>query len=151
VSLFGKNILTKSDQIDRQKLAHIVFADSTQLARQNDLIHPIVLDRVEQLMVQYSTADDVPAIVLDMPLLVETGWEKKCDRLIFVDCKRQTRAKRAQKMGISDESQLRKRENFQNPLDTKADLADNTIDNNFGYSELARQVAEIFSFVVDNE
>ena len=84
-------------------------------------------------------------------MLVEAGWEKRCDSLIFVECKRQTRAERAKKMGIFDERQLSVRENFQNPLDTKADLADNTIDNNFGYSELARQVAEIFSFVVDNK
>ena len=71
--------------------------------------------------------------------------------LIFVECDRRTRAKRAEKMGISAKRQLILRENFQNPLDTKANLADNTIDNNFGYSELARQVAEIFSFLVGNE
>jgi dephospho-CoA kinase len=80
--------------------------------------------------------------------LAEVGWEKRCDKLIFVDCSYQKRLDRAKKMGILDERQLGIRENFQMPLDRKADLADNTIDNNSGLSDLARQVADIFSHIV---
>ena len=47
-------------------------------------------------------------------------------------------------MGVSNENQLKIRENFQISLDNKAGIADNTIDNNSGFSALAGQVAEIF-------
>jgi dephospho-CoA kinase len=84
-----------------------------------------------------------------MPLLLEVGWEKRCDRLIFVECDPQIRAERAKKMGIFDENQLKVRENSQISLDKKVGVADNIIENNSGFSALVRQVANIFSSVLD--
>ena len=86
--------------------------------------------------------------MLDMPLLVEVGWAKRCDKLVFVDCEAYLRLDRAKKMGICEKSQLSVRENFQISLDSKARLADNVICNNSGLSELSRQVVEIFSYMV---
>jgi dephospho-CoA kinase len=83
-----------------------------------------------------------------MPLLAEVGWAGRCDKLIFVECKRHLQVERAKKMGILDENQLKIRENFQISLDNKAQLADNTVHNNSGFSALARQVADIFSCIV---
>jgi dephospho-CoA kinase len=79
------------------------------------------------------------------------GWHKRCKKLVFVDCQANLRAARAGKMGIFGEEQLIIRENFQIPLDMKMKLADNVIDNNSGASQLARQVAEIFSTIVSGE
>jgi dephospho-CoA kinase len=151
VSLFGEGILTESGDIDRVKLAQLVFCEGDGLSKLNGIIHPVVLARVEKLIDRYNDQSDVPAIVLDMPLLAEVGWEKRCDKLIFVDCREQIRAERAKKTGILTESELRNREKFQKQLDSKAALADNIINNNNGYFELARQVAKIFSFMVENE
>jgi dephospho-CoA kinase len=150
-SSFGKVVLDPAGNIDRKKLADIVFGDAAKLAELNNIIHPLVLARVERLIERYRRQDKVRAIVLDMPLLVEVGWAERCDKLIFVDCKRELRAVRAKKMGIFSEEQLKMRENFQIPLDRKVSLADNTIDNNSGSSKLARQVAEIFFYIMDGE
>jgi dephospho-CoA kinase len=57
---------------------------------------------------------------------------------------------RAKKIGIFDENQLKIRENFQISLDKKVSIADNVIDNNSGLSALAKQVADIFSYIMDN-
>ena len=84
-------------------------------------------------------------------MLVEIGWAKRCDKLIFVDCQEQIRINRAKKMGIFDEKQFKIRENFQISLDKKAALADNTIDSNSGFATLVKQVADIFSCIVDKE
>ena len=99
-------------------------------------------------MERHSRQDQVKAIVLDMPLLVEVGWDKRCDRLIFVDCKLELRAARAKKKGF-DRNQLKNRENFQISLDNKVDLADNVVVNNSGFSALVRQIADIFSDIMD--
>jgi len=88
--------------------------------------------------------------VLDMPLLVEVGWAERCDRLIFVDCRRQIRAERVKKVGFFNENQLKIRENFQISLDKKRNIADNIIDNNSGFSALTEQVTNIFACVMDN-
>ena len=150
VSLFGKVIIDSAGKIDRRKLANIVFADGDKLSALNKIIHPLVLRRAEELIKQYNRQNQVKAIVLDMPLLMEVGWVRRCDRLVFVDCGRQLRVERAKKMGISDEKQFKIRENFQISLDSKANIADNTIDNNSGFRELVKQVADIFSYIVDN-
>jgi len=139
----------RSRRIDREKLAELVFADADKLSSLNRIIHPLVLQRAEELIEQYNRQNQVKAIVLDMPLLVEVGWDKRCDKLIFVDCRRKLRLDRAKKMGF-DKNQVKIRENFQISLDNKANLADNTIENNSDFSVLAKQVVNIFSYIMYN-
>jgi len=148
VGLFDQAILDSAGKIDHKKLADVIFADADKLSSLNKIIHPLVLGRAEELIKQYNSQNEVKAIVLDMPLLVEVGWAKRCDKLIFVDCKRQLRVDRAKKMGVFDENQLKIRENFQISLDNKANLTDNIIDNNSDFSALARQVTDIFSYIM---
>ncbi len=146
---FGREILDSAGKIDRKKLADIVFADAGKLSFLNGILHPHVLERAEKKIEQYSRRDQSKAIVLDMPLLVEVGWAERCDRLIYVKCSQKTREKRAKNAGL-DKNQLKIRENFQISLDNKARLADNTIENNSDFSTLVRQVADIFSDIMDN-
>jgi len=162
IASFGRSILDSAGKIDRKKLAEVVFTDvdklspaslgsdqNPPLAGLNRIIHPLVLQRAEQLIEQYNRQKQVKAIVLDMPLLVEVGWDKRCDKLIFVDCEQKLRLDRAKKLGF-EKNQVKIRENFQISLDNKANLADNTINNNSDFSALARQVADIFSYIVYN-
>lgn len=151
IATFGQGILGSTGKVNRKKLADVVFVDSDKLSLLNKMLHPLVLKRAEELIKQFNRQNQVKAIVLDMPLLVEVGWDKRCDKLIFVDCVWQLRADRAKKLGFYDENQLKIRENLQNSLDRKVGLADNTIDNNSGFSALAKQVADIFSYIVDDE
>ncbi len=145
VSSFGDTILDSTGKIDHKKLADIVFADAGRLSSLNRIIHPFVLERADELIKQYNRQNQVKVIVLDMPLLVEVGWAGRCDKLIFVDCERQLRVDRAKKMGLFDENQLKIRENFQISLDNKANITDNIINNNSGFSALVKQVTDIFS------
>jgi len=149
VALFGREVVDSSGNIDRKRLGEIVFADHNKLTTLNRIIHPLVIERVEELIEQYKHQDQIKAIVLDMPLLVEIGWAERCNKLIFVDCEEKIRAKRAEKMGF-DKNQLKNRENFQISLDNKETLADNTIENNSDFSAMVRQVADIFSDIMNN-
>ncbi len=149
VSLFGPDVLDSTEKIDHEKLAEVVFADDEKLSSLNRIIHPLVLQRTEELVEQYNHQNQVKAIVLDMPLLVEVGWHKRCDKLIFVDCRQKLRLDRAKKMGF-EKKQVKIRENFQSSLDNKESLADNTIENNSDFSAIAKQVTGIFSYIVDN-
>ena len=148
VASFGREILNSAGQIDRKKLADAVFTDAERLSSLNDIVHPFVLRRTEELIARYSPQDQFKAIVLDMPLLAEVGWAGRCDRLVFVQCNDQLRASRAKKKGF-DANQLKIREKFQISLDKKVTLADNMVVNNSGFSALVRQVADIFSDITD--
>ncbi len=149
LEFFGPAILDSTGKIDRRKLAEIVFTDAEKLTLLNGIIHPLVFQKAEQLIKKFNDQNQVKAIVLDMPLLMEVGWAKRCDKLIFVDCEPKLRAKRAEKMGFN-KNQLKIRENFQISLDKKIKLTDNIIENNSGFSALVRQVADIFSYIVGN-
>ena len=149
VTIFGRDVVSSSGNIDRKRLGEIVFADNDKLMILNGIIHPLVIERAEELIEQYKRQNQIKAVVLDMPLLVEIGWAGRCNKLIFVDCTEKIRAERAKKKGF-DENQLKFRENFQISLDNKAALADNTIENNSDFSAMVRQVADIFSDIMNN-
>ena len=150
VAFFGRDVVGSSGNIDRKRLGEIVFADYNKLTMLNGIIHPLVIDRAEELIEQYKQQNQIKAIVLDMPLLVEIGWAGRCNKLIFVDCKEKIRVERAKKLGF-DKNQLKIRENFQISLDKKLALADNTVENNSDFSAMVRQVADIFSDIMNNK
>lgn len=149
IALFGSEILNAQEQIDRSKLADIVFADAEKLSVLNKIIHPAVLERSVELIEKYKHQNKARAIVLDMPLLAEVGWDKKCDSIVFIECSEQLRAQRAKKKGIFSVRELKIRENFQISLDNKRKLADNIIDNNSGLSMVVDQVAGIFDSIIE--
>ena len=145
VRLLGPGVLNACGELDRGKIARIVFADTRQLDALNKVIHPRVLQRTEELIAQYNTDSHVKAIVLDMPLLVEAGWADRCDSVVFVECDRKRRIERARRKGLLDEREIEIRENSQISLDKKVTLADSIVDNNSDVSTLVGQVKKIFS------
>ena len=147
VLALGEAILDASGRIDREKVASVVFGDPQKLSELNQIVHPPVLREVERLIAYYQDRTDVPAVVLDMPLLLEVGWADRCDRLIYIACDLQTRLARA---GALSPAEVLLRENLQISLDKKASVADNIIENNSDFSALVRQIATIFSTVVKN-
>jgi dephospho-CoA kinase len=147
VHLFGPSVLNTERKIDRKKLAKIVFVDVDKLLQLNKILHPLVLRKTKQLIKTCENEDKMKAIVLDMPLLAEVGWDKLCNRIIFVKSRKKMRAARAKKLGFT-ENQLKKREKFQISLDKKFRLADNIIENNSDFSALVRQVDKIFSNII---
>lgn len=146
---FGREILDQSKKVDRRKLGQVVFADKDKLAILNQILHRRVLEKVESLIDTHNGCPNVKAIVLDMPLLVEVGWDKRCDYIVFVQCKRHLRQQRARKKGILAKNKLKIRENLQISLDNKVAIADNVINNNSGFLALAGQVIDVFSCIME--
>ena len=145
VRLLGGTVLDVHGLIDRKRVGAIVFADPGKLAALNRIIHPPVMAEVERRLRAYQQDSRVPAVVLDVPLLVEVGWADRCDRLIFVACDLETRLARSRTLTLEE---IQARENFQISLDKKANLSDNTIQNGSDLSALAGQIATIFSSLV---
>ena len=83
INEFGVGILDSFGRVDRSKLAEIVFADENKLSALNEILHPLIMKRTEQLIGRYEKIENIKAIVLDVALLAEVGWDKKCDKLIF--------------------------------------------------------------------
>jgi dephospho-CoA kinase len=129
---WGDEIFSTEGKIDRRRLAARVFAPTTEgqeeLRYLERLTHPLIREilalRVDQLLRQ----GDVPAVVIDAPLLVEAGWNEFCDRILFVEAPRAVRLARAAGRGWS-EQEFADREARQHSCEVKRPLADVVIDN----------------------
>lgn len=148
--VFGKVVFDSKGGIDRVLLGETVFENKENVDRINRIIHPLVLARTEELISELNGRGGIKAIVLDMPLLVEAGWAKKCDKLVFVGCKEEICAQRSHKKGLLAKKQLKKRKKFQISLDKKVKIADYIVDNNSDLSALAEQVSRVFSIIINN-
>lgn len=69
--------------VDRTLLGARVFNDAAALHRLEGIIHPLVR-QVEQDFLAKAAAEGAPLVVLDIPLLFETGGEGRCDRVVVV-------------------------------------------------------------------
>jgi len=148
---FGEGVFDSAGRVDREELARKVFEDEQAVTKINRIIHPPVLSRCEELIAEFNRRSDIKAVVLDIPLLAEAGWLQQCDKLVFVGCNEEIRARRAAKKGRFSKNQLKKRENFQIFLDKKKKIADYIVDNNSGLSATAEQVERIFTIIIDKK
>jgi len=145
---WGDKVLDEAGRVSRDKIGEIVFDNPGELGRLTKLVHPKVLE-MQSLMLQGYMADSgVKAIVLDVPLLVEVGWEKQCDCLVYVEVEDGIRrARLREKRGWGSEK-IKKIENLQIVLDKKAKMSEYVVGNSSDIPDLALQVAKIFSLVL---
>lgn len=69
--------------IDRAALSALIAADPAVLPRLESIVHPIVRRRQERFL-QAAALRRAPAVALDIPLLLETGGERRCDTVLVV-------------------------------------------------------------------
>ncbi|MCX5702364.1 MAG: dephospho-CoA kinase [Candidatus Omnitrophica bacterium] len=139
VATFGPSILRKDRRINRDKLAKIAFSDKALLKSLNKILHPEILRIIKKKIRTLSSK----IIVLDAPLLIETGLTKLADKIIVVKIKRSQQLKRIQKKTFLDPADILKRIRFQLPLSKKIRLADFIIDNSGTIEKTKNQAAQI--------
>ena len=89
--------------MDRAKLAAIVLNDSAALARLEAIVHPLVSDSTEKFLAQ-AQARGAKVVVLDVPLLFETGTERRCDAVVVVSAPPEVQRRRAfDRPGMTEE------------------------------------------------
>lgn len=139
---FGDEILAPDGQVDRRNLAMRVFGDSdTQLDARKKLesiLHPAIRLETEELIQSVSQETDV--VILDAALLLEAGWGKRCDALIFIDTPLAIRQQRVRSNRNWSADELTRRESAQWPVERKQTFAEFTVDNSGTIEESARQM-----------
>ncbi len=118
---WGDRILDSEGQISRRAVARIVFAPSGQADKQflEQITHPRIEQRLQQELAAARTSPQPPrVVVIDAALLFEAGWDKLCDKILFVDAPRDARLERAVRRGWSAD-QFAAREAAQLPLEEK--------------------------------
>ncbi len=101
---FGKEILGPDGEIDRKRLADIVFNDEDELACLNSMTHPYVKQEIISEIARIKKEDRYPFIALEAALLLESGYENICDEIWYVYTSPDIRRERMkQTRGYSDE------------------------------------------------
>jgi dephospho-CoA kinase len=147
-SWWGGSICTPQGDVDHRAVADIVFHNPQELSRLEGLLHPMILRRFEALEAAHASDPAVRAIVLDAPKLFESGLDRFCDTVIFVEADRARRVERVARARGWSEEELTSRENLQNPLDRKKASADHVVTNHSGIDALRLQVERVFSSVL---
>jgi dephospho-CoA kinase len=136
---FGDGIVGADGQVNRKAVASRVFGDTTSHAENrqwlNNLIHPKVRTEIQSQIAARRAESPNAWIILDIPLLLEGGWDKICDRVLFVDTSPELRAKFAAKRGWSAD-ELAKREQSQISIQQKRVRATDHVLNSGVESEL---------------
>jgi dephospho-CoA kinase len=139
LAAFGDGILTDGE-IDRAKLAEIVFKDAAARATLESIIHPLVRDAAEK-MVKSLPADAV--VINQIPLLVETDGAKRFDFVITVSADEDIRRRRLIERGMK-EYEITKRLAAQVNDAAREAIANSIIRNNGSIHELRQVVEELW-------
>ena len=137
VRRFGEDVLGPEGELDRARLASIVFADREALDDLEAIIHPEVRRMIADGIQSHLDTDDV--VVLVNPLLIEMGTHRDCDVVVVVSALPETQVARSVARGM-DEADARARLGAQLPLDERARAADVLLDNEGSIEELEDEV-----------
>ncbi|HPN87741.1 MAG TPA: dephospho-CoA kinase [Candidatus Omnitrophota bacterium] len=141
IKIFGAGILEKK-RINRKKLAQIVFQDKKKLKILEKIIHPIVKQRIGGFIDAQKKKNGV--IVLEVPLLFESGLHRKVDATIVVKASQNIQIKRAVGQLKIPKKEAIRRIKAQMPLKTKIRLANFIIDNGGTIKQTRKQVVKIW-------
>ncbi|SFN24839.1 dephospho-CoA kinase [Actinomadura madurae] len=137
VAEFGEEVLLPSGALDREKVGKIVFTDPERLAALNAIVHPLVGERMRQLM---EAAPEDAVVVYDVPLLTENGLADMYDEVVVVDAPEETQLDRlVARRGMTEED-ARARMANQATREARRAVATHVIENNGTLDALKTQV-----------
>lgn len=141
---FGKEILSEEGTIKRRQLGQIVFQDKAKLSRLNQIMHPAIWHLVESRLKACKDAGEKLA-VLDMPLLIEAGWQSRVDSVWVVYVSTEVQISRVMKRDGLKRSQVMAIMQNQIPVKEKLSYADVIINNGGSEENTRRQVLQELS------
>lgn len=146
IARFGSQILNPQGNIDRRSLATLVFgptaAHRTARTELEGIVQPWIRRDLETRLEAARRTDTVEVILLDAPVLLESGWDEICDAVAYIDTPLEMRLARVEARGWDAEELLRREQN-QMPLDEKRGRSDVVIPN-AGEIERAAETLEQF-------
>jgi dephospho-CoA kinase len=138
---FGSEVVTPDGELDRAKLAGIVFADPAARADLEGIVHPEVRRLIADGIQENLDTDNV--VVLVNPLLIEMGAHRDCDVVVVVSVAAETQVDRSTARGMAEDD-VRARMAAQLPLEERARHANVILDNEGSVEDLQRQVDRLW-------
>lgn len=141
---FGPEVLAADGSVDRGRLGPIVFADPAARKDLERIVHPAVYRAIAAGVRAFELTGGYRLVVVDVPLLFETGAEKQFDRVIVTECPPELQIARLLERGLSDAA-ARQRLAAQWPTADKAARADFVIRTGGAFAETDAQVERVLA------
>ena len=140
---FGGEVFQDGQTLNRAALAARVFQDPEQLRKLNAVTHPLIIERM-QSEIERCRDSGAPVVVLDVPLLFETGLDRLANETVCVSAPLPVQLKRLMTRNGLTEEQAMRRIQSQMPLCEKEKLADRTISTDCPLEELRARMGLLY-------
>ena len=142
VRVFGPDMLNEDGTLNRKQLGKVVFDNEAKRKRLEELLHPAIIQLMQERMAEAERLQPDKLVVADVPLLYEAQMEDMFQEVLVVAASREVQLERLmQRDGLSgEEAELRI--DAQMPLEWKKEWADVVIDNSGAPEETERQVEQ---------
>jgi dephospho-CoA kinase len=133
---------TAGGKVDRNRLAAMVVGDAAALGRLEAIVHPLVAAARDAFLAQ-ARARGAPVVLLDVPLLFETGGERRCDAVVVVSAPAEMQRRRAFERPGMTEDKFAALVAKQTPDAEKRRRSDFVLDTSQGFDYARAQVRDI--------
>jgi dephospho-CoA kinase len=145
VEIFSPDILQTSGELDRRKLAGIIFADPEKKRALEGIVHPCIADEVDRGVAELCAAYPDGIIMVDAALMIEVGRYKKFEKIIVVFADEETQVRRIMERDLIGRNDAFLRIAGQMPLAEKIGYADYVIDNNGAPETTKAEVERLYA------
>ena len=144
---FGDGVFNGDGTLNRRALGNLVFADPAARRVLEGILHPRV-QRIMMSQVDQATADGVPVVVLNVPLLFETGMDALCDETWTLQVEPETQLRRLMERDGLTEEQARERVASQMSMEERAKRATVVIQNDQPLERLHAELSALYNNVL---
>ena len=146
---FGEDIITDDLELDRARLREIVFTNREKHKRLNEISHRHVLNSVREMISSASNLG-LAGVIVDAPMLFESGFDKECNYLIAVTAPVDMRVKRIKERDGITETKALERIRHQIPDEELFKKVYFIIDNSCSIEEVKSAVLDIVNKINNN-
>lgn len=147
LTTFGDEILTTDNEIDKNKLAKIVFNNKVELQKLENIIHPLVQKEIQKIKSEQS-AKGAKALFYDVPLLFEKQMQSQFDEVILIAAEEKNQIQRIKTRNNWSNEEIAKRLSSQMKLEEKRKLSRYVIENDGDLISLQKQIELLLSKII---
>ncbi|HET9528027.1 MAG TPA: dephospho-CoA kinase [Pyrinomonadaceae bacterium] len=141
---FGEEVLAPDGTLDRAHMASIVFADEQKRLRLNQILHPFIIARQDEILREWEREDRNGIAIVDAALMIESGGYKRFDKLIVVHCRPEVQLERLMLRDKVTLAEAQRRIASQMPQEEKQRYADYLIDTSDGFEPARQRTIEVY-------
>jgi len=148
VAHFGSTILLADGEIDRKRLAGVIFTNPVEQRALERIIHPQVKEETDRRLERIRLETPGAVVIIDVPLLFEAGMDRGLDTVIVVYAPEKIQIQRLMARDALTEPEALTRIRAQMPINTKKSLATLVVDNSGGLENTRARTLEVYRQLV---